>query len=99
MALVEVQPYLNVEPYLNFMPFVRQTPQRMVWFYYDQTADVLYINFKKPSVATDSELTDNDIVIRYEGEEVIGLTILHVGQRSPSNKWLEVKGFPRVCGS
>ncbi len=59
-------------------------PSRIV-FYYDQAADVLYINFKKPSVATDSELTDNDIVIRYEGEEVIGLTILHVGQRSPFN--------------
>jgi len=70
------------------MPLVRQTPQHMVWFYYDQTADVLYINFKKPSVATDSELTDNDIIIRYEGEEVIGLTILHVGQRSSLNNLL-----------
>ena len=48
---------------------------------YDTEADVLYVNFKKPSYATDSELTDDDVIIRYEGEEVIGLTILHASQR------------------
>jgi uncharacterized protein YuzE len=48
---------------------------------YDAEADVLYSNFKKPSYATDSELTDDDVIIRHEGEEVIGLTILHASQR------------------
>lgn len=48
---------------------------------YDQEADVMYINFKKPGVATDSELTDDDVIIRYEGEEVIGFTVLHASQR------------------
>jgi uncharacterized protein YuzE len=48
---------------------------------YDAEADVLYVNFKKPSEATDSELTDDDVIIRYEGEEVIGCTILHASQR------------------
>ena len=44
-------------------------------------ADTLYINFKKPSYATDSELTDDDVIIRYHDEEVIGFTILHASQR------------------
>ena len=48
---------------------------------YDREADALYINFKKPSHATDSELTDNDVIIRYQGDEVIGLTILHASRR------------------
>ena len=48
---------------------------------YDAEADVLYINFKKPSHATDSELTENDIIIRYEGKEIIGLTVLHASKR------------------
>ena len=48
---------------------------------YDAEADVLYVNFKKPSYATDSELTDDDVIIRYDGEEIIGLTILHASQR------------------
>jgi uncharacterized protein YuzE len=42
---------------------------------------VLYINFKKPSTATDSELTDDDVIIRYEEDEVVGLTILHASKR------------------
>ncbi len=51
-----------------------------IWLYYDPEVDTLYVNFKKPSVATDSELTDDDVLIRYEGEEVIGYTILHASQ-------------------
>jgi len=31
------------------------------------------MNFKKPSHATDSDLTDDDVIIRYEGHDVIGL--------------------------
>ena len=67
--------------YLKLAPAVLCSPNGYLWSSYDEEADVLYINFKKPSVATDSELTDNDVIIRYEGEEIIGLTILHVSQR------------------
>jgi uncharacterized protein YuzE len=63
------------------MKVVLRSPDRYLWSSYDAEPDVLYINFKKPAHATDSELTDDDIIIRYEGEEVIGLTILHAGQR------------------
>ena len=45
--------------------------------FYDAEADVLYINFQKPSHATDSELTANDIIVRYAGKEIVGLTILN----------------------
>ena len=51
------------------------------WSSYDREAEVLYINFKKPSHATDSELTDDDVIIRYENDEVIGLTVLHASTR------------------
>ncbi len=72
---------INISDYLPLIPTVRQTPHRYLWSSYDPEADVLYITFKKPSVATDSELTDDDVIIRYEGDEVIGLTILHASQR------------------
>ena len=42
---------------------------------------MLYINFKKPSHAMDSKLTDDDVIVRYEGDEIIGVTILHASQR------------------
>ena len=73
---------VNVEAYLKFLPTIDQTPEKNVWMNYDEEADVLYVNFKRPSVATDSELTDDDVIIRYEDDDVIGMTILHARQRS-----------------
>jgi uncharacterized protein YuzE len=42
---------------------------------------VLYVNFKKPSHADDSELTDDDIIIRYENGQAVGLTYLNAAKR------------------
>jgi uncharacterized protein YuzE len=73
---------VNFEAYLKFLPTIDQTPQKNVWLNYDEEADVLYVNFKRPSVATDSELTDDDVIVRYENNEMIGMTILHARQRN-----------------
>jgi uncharacterized protein YuzE len=71
----------NVTDYLNLVPALLRAPHRAIWSSYDAEADVLYINFKKPSVASESELTDEGVILRYEGDELIGLTILHASQR------------------
>lgn len=70
-----------IQEYLNLIPAVKHAPRGYLWSSYDPEADVLYVNFKKPSHATDSELTDDDVIVRYEGEEIIGLTILHASKR------------------
>ena len=75
MAIADIQQYLKI------VPVVKQSPQQYLWSSYDAEADVLYINFKKPSYATDSEITDDDVIIRYENDDVIGLTILHASKR------------------
>jgi uncharacterized protein YuzE len=67
--------------YLRLIPVALRAPHGSMWTSYDAEADVLYINFKKPANATDSELQDDDIIVRYEGDEIIGLTILHASQR------------------
>lgn len=72
----------NVVDYLSLVPALLRAPHRTVWSSYDADADVLYLNFKKPVAATDSELTDDDVIVRYDGDEVIGLTILHASTRS-----------------
>ena len=72
---------LAIDEYLKLIPAVKDAPQQYLWSSYDAEADVLYINFKKPSHATDSELTDDDIIIRYEGDIIVGLTILHASKR------------------
>lgn len=75
MATVELTRILDVVPQLVRIPY------RQVWSSYDKEADVLYLNFKKPSHADDSELTDDDVIIRYEKGEVVGITILNASKR------------------
>ncbi len=71
----------DIHEYLKLVPAVKQSPHGYLWSSYDREADTLYINFKKPSYATDSEITDDDVIIRYEGDEIVGLTILHASER------------------
>ena len=71
----------DIQEYLKLIPAVNRAPQHAVWLTYDTEADTLYVNYKKPSHATDSEMTDDDVIIRYEGEEVIGFTVLHASKR------------------
>lgn len=75
MAIVDIQEYLKL------IPAVNRAPQHAVWLTYDAEADTLYVNYKKPSHATDSEMTDDDIIVRYEGDTVIGFTVLHASKR------------------
>jgi uncharacterized protein YuzE len=75
VASIDLKEILNLTPQLLNMPFKR------VWYSYDEEADVLYLNFKKPSRADDSEITDDDVIIRYENGEVVGITVLHASKR------------------
>lgn len=72
---------INFADYLSLVDAVKNSPKKYLWSTYDAEADVLYINFKKPSFATDSELTDDDVIVRYENDDVVGLTILHASKR------------------
>ncbi|MEP7233999.1 MAG: DUF2283 domain-containing protein [Ignavibacteriota bacterium] len=72
---------LDYHKYLGLLPEVRQTPESAVWMTLDKDADVMYINFRKGITATDSELTDDDIIIRYDGDDIIGFTVLHASKR------------------
>ncbi len=71
----------ELDDYLKLLPRVKNAPERTLWLSYDSDVDVLYINYKKPSIATDSEMTDDDIIVRYDGDEIIGMTVLHASQR------------------
>ena len=47
---------------------------------YDEEADVLYVTFEKAE-ATDSDLTDDDVVLRFRGSDLIGVTVLDASKR------------------
>ena len=60
----------------NILPWFMK--QKTVWANYDEEADVLYLHFKKPNHAIHSE---DDMIIRYENEEIIGVTVLNVSKK------------------
>ena len=72
---------VNLENVMTFVPQALKLQQNNIWLSYDEDADVLYLNFKKPSHADDSELLDNDVIVRYENEEVVGLTVLNASKK------------------
>ena len=67
--------------YVSMVSAAAQSPSGNLWSSYDEEADVLYIRFDRAVPVTDSELTDYDVIIRYNGDEVIGITILDASQR------------------
>ena len=69
------------EEFLPLLPRLDASPTHSVWLTFDPEGDTLSVNYTKPSLADDSELTDDDVIVRYRGEEVIGYTILHVSHR------------------
>lgn len=75
MALKSLDEYVSLLP-KELRPF-QCSPRSS----YDEDADVLYIHFREPMPATDSELTDDDLILRYDGDELIGITVLHASQR------------------
>jgi len=54
---------------------------KSVWSSYDSEADVLYLHFKKPNHADNSEMTEDEIIIRYDKKEIIGLTVLNASKK------------------
>jgi len=72
MATTELNELKSLIPYM--------LKHKNLWSSYDEEVDVLYLYFKKPNHADDSELTDDDIIIRYENGEVVGITILNASQ-------------------
>ena len=76
---------VTIDRYVHLISAVKHSPKQYLWSSYDTEADVLYVSFKKTSHADDSELTDDDVIIRYEQGQVIGLTILNASQCFPES--------------
>ena len=79
MATVNLE---EVQDYLKFAASLKNLPKRLFLLLYDAEADVLYIDFyNPPKSASDSELTEEDIVVRYDDDdEIVGLTVLNASK-------------------
>ncbi|MGK7954662.1 MAG: DUF2283 domain-containing protein [Crocosphaera sp.] len=73
---------INIPSYIQLAKAIKNIPKQDFLMAFDAQADILYINFHQPALpADDSELTEDNIIIRYQGNEIIGLTIINISQR------------------
>lgn len=56
-------------------------PTKKMWLDYDDEVDVLYVHFEEKPTSTHSEMTDEGIILDYQEERLVGLTILDASQR------------------
>ena len=52
-----------------------------LWLDYDAEADALYVNFQKPLRATESELLDDGVILRYRSDKLVGVVIFDASKR------------------
>ena len=79
MAVESVKPrqiraiLVNVQGFLN-------VPAHRYWIDYDAAADVLYLGFRKPQRATNSEMLEGGVIVRKAGKRIVGHTILNASR-------------------
>lgn len=56
-------------------------PAQHMWLDYDEEADVLYVSFRKPQKATETIDLDDDILVRKDGKDIVGLTIMNASSK------------------
>jgi len=69
-----------IQETLKLIPLLLENKRLMID--YDKEADILYLNFDRQIQADDSELTDDEVLIRYKDQKVIGFTILNASKRN-----------------
>ena len=62
-------------------PHLAKFPVKRFWVDYDEEADVLYLSFERQQNDTDSKMLDKGILLRYQGEEIVGVTMMDVSKR------------------
>ena len=70
---------LPVQPILELF---KQNHTEALWMDYDHDADVLYVNFQRPVASDHSEMDDSDTILRYQGDRMVGFTILNASHRT-----------------
>ncbi len=70
-----------VNEVFKITPHILKLPAKTMWIDYDTEADVLYIKFRRPQKATDSEMLPNGILLRHKNSELVGITVLEASKR------------------
>ena len=58
-----------------------------IWIDYDREADVLYMCFREPQRATKTIEIDEDVLLRKDGREIVGITVMNASTREERNTY------------
>jgi len=61
---------------------IMKIPMKHMWVDYDKEADVLYVTFRKPQRAKKTVELDDDILVRKDRREIVGITILNASSKA-----------------
>ncbi len=70
----------DIETAYKISKLLTKLPNKKLLIDYDEEADVLYINFNNKEQATDSQLIDDSLLLRYKDDKLIGITILNASK-------------------
>ncbi|HLF91334.1 MAG TPA: DUF2283 domain-containing protein, partial [Anaerolineales bacterium] len=57
-------------------------PKTKMWLDYDSEADVLYLHFEEKPASNHSEMREDGIILDYQDDSLVGLTVLEASRRS-----------------
>ena len=70
-----------IQTCLSLSPDITKLLVDHMWTTYDKDADVLYLSFRRPQRAKKTVERDDDILIRQDGNKIVGITILNASTR------------------
>jgi len=65
---------------------IMKIPMKHMWDDYDREADVLYVSFRKPQRAKKTIELDEDILVRKDGKEIVGITIINASTKAKADR-------------
>lgn len=79
MAEIEIQKTIN--DIIEMVSHLVHLPETKMWIDYDKDADTLYISFKRPQKATETEMLNDGILLRYRDNKLVGVTVMEASKR------------------
>ena len=70
-----------IQACLKLSPDLAKLSVKNIWVDYDKEADVLYLSFRKPQRARKTIETDQEVLIRTDGDLIVGITILNASTK------------------
>ena len=62
----------EIKEIFEALPYIKKIGADRLWFDFDKEADVLYVSLERPQRATDTDILDDGIFLRFRGKKVVG---------------------------